>query len=47
MVRRNGRYTVSLRGFRDFAFGNKPPDDGEYFDNIRTTAILTSNSNDR
>ncbi|XP_014362749.2 protein PALS2 isoform X1 [Papilio machaon] len=27
MVRRNGRYTVSLRGFRDFAFGNKPPDD--------------------
>ncbi|CAH2066303.1 unnamed protein product, partial [Iphiclides podalirius] len=27
MVRRNGRYTVSFRGFRDFSFGNKPPDD--------------------
>ncbi|XP_060810789.1 protein PALS2 [Amyelois transitella] len=27
MVRRSGRYTVNWRGFREFAFGNKPPDD--------------------
>ncbi|KAJ2944592.1 hypothetical protein O0L34_g3945 [Tuta absoluta] len=27
MVRRSGRYTVNWRGFRDFAFGNKPPDE--------------------
>ncbi|CAK1603394.1 unnamed protein product [Parnassius mnemosyne] len=30
MVRRNGRYTVSLRGFRDFAFGSKPPEDEKH-----------------
>lgn len=28
MVSRSGRYTVNWRGFRDFAFGNKPPDEG-------------------
>ncbi|XP_035445852.2 protein PALS2 isoform X3 [Spodoptera frugiperda] len=27
MVRRSGRYTVNWRGFKDFAFGNKPPDE--------------------
>lgn len=27
MVRRSGRYTVNWRGFREFAFGNKPPDE--------------------
>ncbi|KAG6443988.1 MAGUK p55 subfamily member 6 isoform X1 [Manduca sexta] len=27
MVRRSGRYTVNWRGFRDLAFGNKPPDE--------------------
>lgn len=27
MVRRSGRYTVNWRGFRDFAFGSKPPDE--------------------
>lgn len=30
MVRRSGRYTVNWRGFKDFAFGNKPPDEGEF-----------------
>lgn len=30
MVRRSGRYTVNWRGFRDFTFGNKPPDEGMY-----------------
>ncbi|XP_026757423.2 protein PALS2 [Galleria mellonella] len=27
MVRRSGRYTVNWRGFKDLAFGNKPPDE--------------------
>ncbi|XP_037976786.2 protein PALS2 isoform X1 [Plutella xylostella] len=29
MVRRSGRYTVNWRGFKDFAFGSKPPDEEE------------------